>query len=165
MHLAQRGKLSDLNNKIRAELAPGDLDLPQNLRLVIGRRLNRISDETRGVLATAAVIGRSFPFTLLQATTHTDPDSLLDRVEEAEAAGLLTSTLQYPERSFTPRMNSFAKPSSLTFPRFADSGYISRSPMSSSSSIRTRLKTGQRTSRITCGWPAYPLKPSRRSSG
>src|SRR5208283_3072214 len=95
-HIAEQGKLGDFDNKIHAELTPALLDLPQSLRLVIGRRLSQVGDETRSALAAASVIGRSFPFALLEAVTRTEPDLLLDRVEEAEEAGLLTSTLQYP---------------------------------------------------------------------
>jgi predicted ATPase len=76
------------------------LDLPHSLRLVIGRRLGLVSRETARILDTAAVIGRSFPFTLLEAATHSDPDRLLDSVEEAEKAGLISSKLQYPEARF-----------------------------------------------------------------
>jgi len=76
------------------------LDLPHSLRLVIGRRLGLVSRETARILDTAAVIRRSFPFALLEAATHTDPDRLLDSVEEAEGAGLISSKLQYPEARF-----------------------------------------------------------------
>jgi len=99
-HLAERGRLSDFDDQVRAELRSDQLVLPQSLRLVIGRRVNRVSDETRSVLAAAAVVGRSFPFALLQAATRTDPDALLDRVEEAEKAGLISSELVHHDAQF-----------------------------------------------------------------
>ena len=99
-HLAERGELNDSERKVAIGIESIPLDLPQSLRLVLSRRLNRITDETRNVLATAATIGRSFPFALLEAATRADPEVLLDRVDEAEEAGLLTSTLQYPEARF-----------------------------------------------------------------
>jgi tetratricopeptide (TPR) repeat protein len=77
-----------------------DLDLPHSLRLVIGRWLGLVSRESARILDTAAVIGRSFPFALLEAATHSDPDRLLDSVEEAEKAGLISSKLEYPEARF-----------------------------------------------------------------
>ncbi len=40
------------------------------------------------MLDTAAVIGRSFTFALLEASTKIDADPLLDSLEESEAAGL-----------------------------------------------------------------------------
>ena len=99
-HLAERGELGEFNGKTFPELTPDQLDLPDSLRLVIGRRVNRIGDETRRVLAAAAVIGRSFPFALLEAVTRADPDLLLDHVEEAERAGLISSEVVQQDAQF-----------------------------------------------------------------
>jgi predicted ATPase len=77
-----------------------ELNLPDSLRLMIGRRLARVSKETQKILATAAVIGRSFTFGLLEAATKTGADQLLELVEEAERAGLITSRLRYPDAQF-----------------------------------------------------------------
>jgi predicted ATPase len=100
LHLVEQGKLTDSAGEFRRDLKLGDLDVPQSLRLVIGRQLARLSDPTQKTLATAAVIGRSFTFGLLEASTRADADVLLDRVEEAERAGLISSTVQYPEARF-----------------------------------------------------------------
>jgi AAA ATPase-like protein len=99
-HLVEQRKLIDSKGEFRRDLKINDLDVPQSLRLLIGRRLMRLSDIARKTLATAAVIGRSFTFELLAASTETDVDSLLDCVEEAERAGLISSTVQYPEAQF-----------------------------------------------------------------
>lgn len=99
-HLVEHAKLFDSAGELRRDLKPEDIDVPQSLRLVIGRRLARLHGETRKVLGAAAVIGRSFTFELLEASTGADADSLLDRVEEAEKAGLISSTLDYPEARF-----------------------------------------------------------------
>ena len=81
-------------------LQQGEVALPHSLRLVIGRRLALVSKDTMRCLGTAAVIGRSFNFSLLEAATHADPDGLVDSLEEAEKAGLISSRLQYPEARF-----------------------------------------------------------------
>ena len=99
-HLLERGKLMDSNGEFRRDLNLAEIDVPQTLRLVIGRRLARLSDEARKILGPAAVIGRSFTFELLEASTKIDADSLLDSVEEVEKAALIYSTLGYPEASF-----------------------------------------------------------------
>jgi hypothetical protein len=78
----------------------GEVTLPHSLRLVIGRRLALVSKEATRILGTAAVIGRSFGFSLLEGATHAQPDSLIDSLEEAEKAGLISSRLQYPEARF-----------------------------------------------------------------
>ena len=99
-HLVEQEQLMDSVGEFRHDLKLSDTDVPQSLRLVIGRRLARLSDRTLKALGTAAIMGRSFTFELLAASIEADPDSLLDCVEEAERAGLISSTVQYPEARF-----------------------------------------------------------------
>jgi predicted ATPase len=99
-HLVERGKLTEPNGDFRAALNLSDIDVPQSLRIVIGRRLARLNQDTQKVLGAAAVIGRSFSFELLEASTRADADSLLDCLDEAERTGLISSALQYPEARF-----------------------------------------------------------------
>jgi tetratricopeptide (TPR) repeat protein len=99
-HLVEQGKLMDSNGDFLRDLKLADIDVPNNLRLAIGRRLARLGGETQKILGTAAVIGRSFSFDLLEASTGVNADILLDRVEEAEKAGVISSTLQFPEARF-----------------------------------------------------------------
>ncbi len=82
------------------EADPVQLDLPDSLRLMIRRRLLRVSPETRKILATAAVIGRSFTFMLFEAATRVAADQLVELVEEAEKAGVISSRLRYPDVQF-----------------------------------------------------------------
>jgi predicted ATPase len=88
------------NGDLLQRLEVGEITLPHSLRLVIGRRLALVSKEATRVLGTAAVIGRSFNFGLLEAATHAEPDQLVDSLEEAEKAGLISSRLEYPEARF-----------------------------------------------------------------
>jgi len=99
-HLREQGKLFDSAGEFLEELKLGDVDVPRNVRVVIGRRLALVAEDTLKMLCTAAVIGRSFTFELLAAAMNADPDSLLDCIEEAENAGLISSTVEYPEARF-----------------------------------------------------------------
>jgi tetratricopeptide (TPR) repeat protein len=99
-HLLETGKLTEPSGEFRSTLDLADIDVPQSVRLVIGRRLARLSDETRKILSTAAAIGHSFTFELLEASARADADPLLDCIEEAERAGLVFSTLQRAEALF-----------------------------------------------------------------
>jgi class 3 adenylate cyclase/tetratricopeptide (TPR) repeat protein len=90
-HLAEEGRLFDDNGQWRSELSVGEADVPETLRLVIGRRLDRLGENVRRVLTGAAVIGRSFSFELLTALSELDADALLDAIDEAERAQLLIS--------------------------------------------------------------------------
>jgi len=92
LHLKEENRLYDSSGVFRSELKIGELDAPQSVRMVVGRRLARLSDPTRKCMATMAAVGRSFSFEVLQAASGTPPDSLLDSVAEAERAGLIYSS-------------------------------------------------------------------------
>ena len=100
-HLAEEGKLFDAEGRWRSDLEVSELDVPRGVRLVIGRRLERVGEECRRVLTSAAVIGRAFTFELLEALGEADTDALLDAVDEAERAILIASAEDGPEARFT----------------------------------------------------------------
>ena len=91
LHLKEENRLYDSSGVFRSELKIGELDAPQSVRMVVGRRLARLSDPTRKCMTTMAAIGRSFGFEILQAASGIEPDSLLESVAEAERAGLILS--------------------------------------------------------------------------
>ncbi len=108
-HLAEEGKLFDAKGRWRSDLRIDELDVPEGVRLVIERRLERVSENCRRVLTSAAVIGRAFSFELLEAlgdastgsAQAVDPDALLDAVDEAERANLIASAADDAEARFT----------------------------------------------------------------
>jgi class 3 adenylate cyclase/tetratricopeptide (TPR) repeat protein len=85
-HLAEEGRLFDAAGDFRADLAVDELDVPESVRLVVGRRLERLGPDAQRALAAAAVVGRGFPFALLEEITDLEPKQLLDVLDEAEAA-------------------------------------------------------------------------------
>ena len=93
-HLEEEERLYDATGQFHSELKIGEQDAPPSVRLVVARRLERLSEPSRKMLATAALIGRSFGREILQSAGQTDPDSLLECIEESERAGLLTSVAQ-----------------------------------------------------------------------
>ena len=64
-----------------------DIGIPEGVREVIGRRLNRLSDETNKVLELAAVIGRSFELPVLARLTETEPDELAELLDPRSTPG------------------------------------------------------------------------------
>ena len=99
-HLKEQGRLFDSSGKFHTSFKADDLEVPPSVRLIIGRRLARLTDETKKRLDTAAVIGRAFTFALFEASTEADADLLLDSLEEAEAAGVVSSSLEHREAFF-----------------------------------------------------------------
>jgi class 3 adenylate cyclase len=77
-----------------------DLGLPQSVREVVGRRIERLGEDSRGALAAAAVIGRDFEVELLTRVTELNEDKLLDLLEEAVEASVLLEKADRPG-SFT----------------------------------------------------------------
>jgi class 3 adenylate cyclase len=65
------------------------LGLPQSVREVVGRRVERLGSDARTALSAAAVIGRDFDLDLLAAVLELPEARLLDLLEEAVAASLL----------------------------------------------------------------------------
>ena len=100
-HLAEEGKLFDAQGRWRTDLSIRDLGVPRGVRLVIGRRLERVSKECRQVLTTAAVIGHGFSFELLEALTDLEAEALLNAIDDGERAHLITAASDDPEDRFT----------------------------------------------------------------
>jgi len=65
------------------------LAIPESVREVIGRRLDRLPEPTRRLLAQAAVIGRVFDLALLARVAETSEDAVLDALDAAVAAALV----------------------------------------------------------------------------
>ena len=99
-HLEEENRLYDSAGQFRSALEIGELDAPPSVKLVVARRLARLNDLTQRMLATAAVIGRFFSFEILQASCDADADSILERVEEAEKAGVILSVAESPKVRF-----------------------------------------------------------------
>ncbi len=90
-HLTEERKLFDESGAFRTDIEVDELDVPESVRLVVGRRLDRLGEQSRKVLAAGAVVGRAFPFSLLEEISDVDSGTLLDIVEEAEAARVIVA--------------------------------------------------------------------------
>jgi tetratricopeptide (TPR) repeat protein len=88
-HLAEEGRLFDERGAFSPSLQVDQLHVPDGVRLVLGRRLERLSMDARRILTTAAVIGRAFSLDLLQELERDRPDAALDAVEEGIRAHLV----------------------------------------------------------------------------
>ena len=60
-HLAEEGKVFDDAGAFRTDLEVDELDVPESVRLVVGRRLERLGADAQKVLAAGAVVGRGLP--------------------------------------------------------------------------------------------------------
>ena len=89
LHLTESGAIVQSDDgrwRLAGELS--ELGLPESVREVIGRRVERLGTDARTALSAAAVIGREFDLDLLLAVVDLSEDRLLDLLEEAVAASL-----------------------------------------------------------------------------
>jgi DNA-binding SARP family transcriptional activator/tetratricopeptide (TPR) repeat protein len=84
-HLLETGRWTDT-------LTPGQIGVPEGVREVLLRRLERLSEACRTALAHAAVLGREFDFETLRAMLEGDEDAVIAALEEALDARLVVET-------------------------------------------------------------------------
>ena len=92
-HLVERGVLHQVEGRwnVVGELA--DLDLPEGVLDVVGRRLSRLSPAANQAMSVAALCGLAFSVRVLSAVPDAgDPDAVIDGLDEAVRARLLVET-------------------------------------------------------------------------
>ncbi|HWN58725.1 MAG TPA: AAA family ATPase, partial [Methylomirabilota bacterium] len=100
-HLIEDGKVFDTAGQFRPDITIDEIDVPENVRLIIGRRLERLDENEKRVLTAAAVIGRSFSFQLLTGISQIDVDELFDVIDKAQEMGIIVPSSEGPERPYT----------------------------------------------------------------
>ncbi len=100
-HLIEEGKVFDEAGQFLTDIEIGESEVPENVRLIVGRRLERLDENEKLALTAAAVIGRSFSFKLLTAICEIDVDELLTIVEKAQQMGIVVASAKAPEKPFT----------------------------------------------------------------
>lgn len=94
-----------------------EIGLPSSVRDVVGRRVERLGDETVRALSLAAVIGREFDISLLARLADIDEDSLLDLMDNAVAAAVLVESADGSRYRFAHALIQHTLYEDLTTPR------------------------------------------------
>ena len=95
-HLTESGTLAqDGNGRWRLSKTIAELGLPQSVRDVVSRRVERLGAEPRQILTVASVVGRSFDLDLLTRLVERSEDEILDALETAIGASVVVES---PER-------------------------------------------------------------------
>lgn len=89
LHLEESGRLLDREGRLAADLVIDEVDVPESVRLVIGERLDRLSEGARAVLLSAAVLGRVFDPELAATVGGLDLPEVTAGLAEAERARLV----------------------------------------------------------------------------
>jgi class 3 adenylate cyclase/tetratricopeptide (TPR) repeat protein len=90
-------RLLDAERRLEAGGLAG-VGIPEGIRHVIGRRLNRLSDAANASLAAASVQGRDFDLDVVARVTGLPPGDVLDSLEEAMDARLVAEVGTRPGR-------------------------------------------------------------------
>ena len=101
VHEASEGNPLFVQEAIRMLLAKGDIRrpdysigfrVPEGVRGIVRRRLEGLSDDVTELLSVASVIGREFGLDGLQKVVDIEIDALLDMLEKAVAAEVISET-------------------------------------------------------------------------
>ena len=121
-HLSEEGKLFDEAGAWKEDARVDELDVPEGVRLVIGRRLERLSESTPKLLTAAAIFGRRFDVNVVEAVSglhNIEGDAFLDALEEAETAKLISPVASGRETvyAFTHELIRHTLMGALSLPR------------------------------------------------
>ena len=100
-HLLEEEKVFDAAGRFRTDIKIDEIDAPENVRLIIGRHLERLDENEKRVLAAAAVIGRVFSFQLLTAISQVNADEVFAVVEQALRMRIIVPNSEGRAQPFT----------------------------------------------------------------
>jgi DNA-binding SARP family transcriptional activator len=90
-HLTERGDVIPPGEGFMVGRS-GEVDVPDSVREVVGRRLTRLPDKTDQILALAAVLGEHFDLDVLVEASAEPADSVLQTLDPAISARLVEET-------------------------------------------------------------------------
>ena len=99
--LVETGVLVGEPGAYRLAQALPTVQVPATVQAVLAARVDRLPAEEKRLLQTAAVIGTSMPFALLQAIADLPDEALHRGLARLQAAEFLYETRLFPEREFT----------------------------------------------------------------
>jgi DNA-binding CsgD family transcriptional regulator len=90
-HWTDEGRIVDAAGRWRAGPTFEELSIPRTVRLVLERRLSRLSAAARHLLEAAAVLGPTFDLEPLAETAEIEGGALAQAIEEAEQSHLIAA--------------------------------------------------------------------------
>ncbi len=103
LHLVAEGKLRREGGRWVSDDVEG-LELPEVLRHVIGRRLDRLSESTLGLLTVAALFDAGFPLEVTADVAEAEEAVALDALDEALSSQIIEPTEIFDTYRFTHAM-------------------------------------------------------------
>ena len=97
-NLVESGAVENVDGEWVTTAAIDDMSIPEGVREVVGRRLSRLSEDANVALGVGAIAGRDFELDVIAPVTEMEQERLLDALEEAVAARLISEVVGYPVR-------------------------------------------------------------------
>lgn len=97
-HLAESGVIRQEDGRWVAKVDFSSIWLPESVREVVDQRVRRLGDDAHRTLTVASVIGRDFDLGLLARAAERDEDDVLDTLEQAAAAAVVSEVHGRSER-------------------------------------------------------------------
>ena len=88
-HLRETGAIFLRDGRWVSDVTAAELGIPEGVRDVVGRRLDRLSATANEALSTAAVVGRDFDLATVSGSLDKDEDEVLSALDEAVRARLV----------------------------------------------------------------------------
>ena len=105
--LIDQGKLYREAGRWERGVSVADLDIPQNLRVAVRRRVGRLPEPAQEVLRLASIVGREFDWEVLKEISDLGEDALIDALESGERAQLIEE-MRSPAGAGRPAAPRFA---------------------------------------------------------
>jgi predicted ATPase len=154
LHLVESGVLLDDRGRLRSDLRVDEVSVPESIRLVLGQRLDRLAVSTRTVLIAAAISGRAFTSEIVGEVAGANEDALVEALDEAERARLLTPGTVRGELMFSHELIRQTLLSASQRPGARGSTW--KPPMRSRGSTPTISRRTPESSLTTCHMPDAP---------
>jgi class 3 adenylate cyclase len=101
--LVETGVLAGARGQYRLAKPFSGIEVPATVRAILSARIDRLGEPQKRLLQEAAVIGKDFPFALLQAIAGVQEQDLRARLHELQSAEYLYESRLFPELEYTFR--------------------------------------------------------------
>jgi class 3 adenylate cyclase/tetratricopeptide (TPR) repeat protein len=99
--LVETGTLVGERGNYRLSRAPGAIQIPATVQAVLAARIDRLTPEDKGVLQAASVVGKDFPFALLQSIVPISDEELRQTLGRLQRSEFLYETRFFPDLEHT----------------------------------------------------------------
>nr|WP_067289970.1 adenylate/guanylate cyclase domain-containing protein [Marinobacterium profundum] len=99
--LVEEGVLSGSAGNFQLQQAPADLHIPTTVQGVLSARIDRLAMAEKALLQTLAVIGKDFPWSLVQQVVGPPDDDLKRGLSRLQAGEFLYERPAFPEVEYT----------------------------------------------------------------